>query len=80
MPVEHPDMGVFPYPGMPWKLSETPGRIRAASPLFGQHTRQVFQDLLGLSDEELLPLYDQWTIADEPHPDLPAPIIPSRRR
>ena len=24
-------------------------------------------------------LYDQWTIADEPHPDLPAPIIPSRR-
>ena len=79
VPVEHPDMGVFPYPGMPWKLSETPGRIRAASPLFGQHTRQVFQDLLGLSDEELLPLYDQWTIADEPHPDLPAPIIPSRR-
>ena len=79
VPVEHPDMGVFPYPGMPWKLSETPGRIRAASPLFGQHTRQVFQDLLGLSDEELLPLYDQWTIADEPHPDLPAPIIPTRR-
>ena len=48
VPVEHPDMGVFPYPGMPWKLSETPGQIRAASPLFGQHTRQIFQDLLGL--------------------------------
>ena len=79
VPIEHPDMGVFPYPGMPWKLSQTPGQIRAASPLFGQHTRQVFQDLLGLSDEELSPLYEQWTIADEPHPDLPGPIIPTRR-
>ena len=25
IPMEHPEMGVFPYPGMPWKLSETPG-------------------------------------------------------
>ena len=79
IPIEHPDMGVFPYPGMPWKLSETPGQVRAASPLFGQHTRQIFQDLLGLDEEELRPLYEGWTIADEPHPDLPGPIIPSRR-
>ena len=79
VPIEHPDMGVFPYPGMPWKLSETPGQIRAASPLFGQHTRQVFQDILGLDEDDLRPLYDQWTIADEPHPDLPGPIIPTRR-
>ena len=79
VPIEHPDMGVFPYPGMPWKLSKTPGQIRAASPLFGQHTRQIFQDLLGLSDDDLRPLYEGWTIADEPHPDLPGPITPSRR-
>ena len=78
IPIEHPDMGVFPYPGMPWKLSETPGQVRAASPLFGQHTRLVFRDLLGLGEEDLKPLYEEWTIADDPHPDLPAPITPPR--
>ena len=39
VPIEHPDMGVFPYPGMPWKLSKTPGVVRTASPLFGEHNR-----------------------------------------
>ena len=74
VPAEHPDMGIFPYPGM----SKTPGQIRAASPLFGRHTRQVFQELIGLSEEELRPVYEQWTIFDEPHRDLPAPISPPR--
>ena len=53
IPIEHPDMGVFPYPGMPWKLSETPGQVRSGSPLFGQHTRLVLRDLLGLGEDEL---------------------------
>lgn len=78
IPMEHPEMGVFPYPGMPWKLSETPGIVRTASPLYGEHNGLVFRGLLKLSDEELAPLYAHRAIADEPSEDLPGPIRPPR--
>ncbi len=74
VPIEHPDMGVFPYPGMAWKLSETPGRVRRASPLFGEHNELVFGGLLGMEHEELAPLYARRAIADSPPDDLPAPV------
>lgn len=79
VPMEHPEMGVFPYPGMPWKLSETPGLVRTASPLYGEHNGLVFRGLLGLSDEELVPLYARRAIADEPSEDLPGPVRPPPR-
>ena len=78
VPMEHPEMGVFPYPGMPWKLSATPGIVRKASPLYGEHNSDVFRGLLGLGDDDLAPLYERRTIADEPSPDLPAPVRPQR--
>ena len=78
VPIEHPDMGVFPYPGMPWKLSETPGLVRTASPLYGEHNGLVFQGLLGLTDDELAPLYERRAVADEPSEDLPGPIRPPK--
>ncbi|MEE9285788.1 MAG: CoA transferase [Dehalococcoidia bacterium] len=74
VPVAHREMGVFPYPGMPWKLSATPGAVRRASPCFGEHNRLVFQDLLRLTDEDLAPLYAQRIIADEPPADLRGPV------
>ncbi len=80
IPMEHPEVGVFPYPGMPWKLPETPGVVRAASPLYGEHNSDVFRGLLGLSGEELAPLYVRRTIADHPSPDLPAPVRPQRAK
>ncbi len=74
VPIEHPDMGVFPYPGMPWKLSETPGLVRSASPLFGEHNEAAFRGLLGMTDTELARLYARRAIADEPPDDLPGPV------
>ena len=73
-PMEHPEMGVFPYPGMPWKLSETPGTVRKASPMYGEHNAAVFRGLLDLGDDELGPMYERRVIADEPSSDLPAPV------
>ena len=73
-PMEHPEMGVFPYPGMPWKLSVTPGIVRKASPLYGEHNSDVFRGLLGLGGEDLQPIYERRVIADQPSPDLPAPV------
>ncbi len=78
VPIEHPEMGVFPYPGMPWKLSETPGLIRSASPLYGEHNGLALQGLLGMMEEELAPLYARRAVADEPSEDLPGPIWPMR--
>ncbi len=74
VPVEHPEMGVFQYPGMPWRLSETPGSVRMASPCFGQHNRLILQDLLEMTDEELADLYEDRVIADDPPEDLPGPL------
>ncbi len=78
IPIEHPEMGVLPNPGMPWILSQTPGQVRMASPLFAEHNRLVFQGLLGKSDEELAPLFEHRTIADAPPEDHPYPMRPRR--
>ncbi|HZU75999.1 MAG TPA: CoA transferase, partial [Dehalococcoidia bacterium] len=55
-PVAHPEIGVFPYPGAPVKLSETPGSIRMPAPLFAEHNDVVYRNLAGLCDEQLAEL------------------------
>jgi crotonobetainyl-CoA:carnitine CoA-transferase CaiB-like acyl-CoA transferase len=44
---EHPAFGPTKVVGLPVRLSETPGSIRAPAPEFGQHTEQLLTDLLG---------------------------------
>jgi len=73
VPVVHREMGVFPYPGMPWKLSATPGTVRMASPCFGEHNELVFKGLLDLTGEELEELYRARVIAGAPPDDLEGP-------
>ena len=36
-----------------WKLSETPARIRKAGPLLGEDNHDVFENLLGMTKEEV---------------------------
>ena len=50
--VDHPVLGTEPLYGIPYKLSETPGRIRRHAPLMGEDNHYVFGELLGLSLEE----------------------------
>ncbi len=49
----HHPFGTETVYGIHWKLSGTPGRIRRAAPLLGQENAWVFQDLLGVPEEEL---------------------------
>ncbi len=51
--VVHPKLGEILLPGFHIKLSETPGDISRPAPLLGQHNREVYSRLLGLSEEEL---------------------------
>ena len=51
--VEHNTTGTVQIPGIPIKLSETPGQIDAPAPNLGEHTSEVLTDLLGLGAEEI---------------------------
>jgi formyl-CoA transferase len=35
------------------RLSRTPGRVRTAGPALGEHNREVWQGVLGLTDDEI---------------------------
>jgi crotonobetainyl-CoA:carnitine CoA-transferase CaiB-like acyl-CoA transferase len=50
---EHPTLGPLQIPGIPVKLSATPGAVRKAPPLVGEDTDEVYRDVLGLSDEQI---------------------------
>ncbi|MBI4641538.1 MAG: CoA transferase [Candidatus Tectomicrobia bacterium] len=54
--VDHPHAGAFFYPGAPFIMSETPWGIRRPAPMLGQHNREVFIDLLGLKESDLVKL------------------------
>ena len=51
--VEHDTTGTVQVPGIPIKLSETPGQIDAPAPNLGEHTSEVLTGLLKLTAEEV---------------------------
>ena len=56
--LNHPSLGVLKTLGLPVKLSGTPGQIRSAPPMLGEHTRRVLRKDLGLDDREIDRLAD----------------------
>ena len=53
---DHPVIGPLTYDGPAYLLSETRAGPNKPAPLLGQHTEQVFRELLGYSEEELAEL------------------------
>ena len=49
----YPGVGTVPLPGIPAKLSETPGKIETRAPRLGEHNEAVCGQLLEFSSEEL---------------------------
>ena len=60
--IEHPVLGRRPHEMPPPKLSKSPGWVRSGAPLLGEHNQYVYQDLLGLSDEEFAELIGDFVI------------------
>ncbi|CAN5421111.1 CaiB/BaiF CoA-transferase family protein [soil metagenome] len=60
--LDHPVMGPSVYDGIPYRLSRTPGRLRSAAPLLGEHTRDVCMNLLGLDPEIYTELAQQGVV------------------
>lgn len=64
--IEHPDTGVLPYPGFPWRFSTTKPAIRTAAPRFAEANDYVFGKLLGLDRAKIEALYAEGVTAREP--------------
>ncbi|EGO62715.1 CaiB/BaiF CoA transferase family protein [Acetonema longum] len=50
--VEHPVAGKLKMPGVPVKLSLTPGKVETPAPLLGQHAVEILHELFGWSEEK----------------------------
>lgn len=49
----HKKIGPVPVPGVPFKLSESPGAVERLGPDLGEHNDDIFRGLLNLSDAEV---------------------------
>ncbi|MEZ4521114.1 MAG: CoA transferase [Thermomicrobiales bacterium] len=52
----HPTAGSVKLTGIPFELSRTPAKLRTAPPTLGQHTNDVLESVLGLSEGEIADL------------------------
>lgn len=59
MEIDHPISGKLKVPGIPIKLSDTPGEIRMTSPLLGQHTDEILKELLNYDDKKIAELKNE---------------------
>jgi crotonobetainyl-CoA:carnitine CoA-transferase CaiB-like acyl-CoA transferase len=64
------DTGTYLYPGAPYKMSETPSKIRRGPVRLGEDNEYVYQELLGYSAEEYAVLEEEGHIGMDYHPDV----------
>lgn len=57
--VDDPDYGRVTVPGIPVKLSKTPGKVTRLAPQLGQHTEEVLMEVLGYSWDDIGKLREQ---------------------
>ena len=73
--IDHPDTGVYPYPGFMWRFSRTAPSVRSHAPRFAEANQYVFGDLLGLDAEAIERLYAEGVTAHEPAVATPPFVI-----
>jgi CoA:oxalate CoA-transferase len=56
--VEHPIAGKLKMPGVPVKLSATPGAVENPAPLLGEHTAEILKEFLGWDEQKTAAFFD----------------------
>jgi crotonobetainyl-CoA:carnitine CoA-transferase CaiB-like acyl-CoA transferase len=51
--IENPEAGSLLQPSGPFKMSETPWKVRRPAPSLGQHTEEVLTQDLGLAADDV---------------------------
>jgi len=51
--LNQPDLGKIKIAGSPFKLSETPGKVRTHAPSLGEHTEEILKNLLNYSENKI---------------------------
>lgn len=59
--IDHPQTGKATYPGVPFRMGETPAAPRRPAPLLGQHNAEVMGDL-GYAKEDLVRMREMGVI------------------
>lgn len=57
--IDHPVIGKMKVNGNPVKLMETMPEIRIPAPTLGQHNKDIFEEMLGMTEEEIKALADK---------------------
>lgn len=55
----HADCGTHLYPGLPFKMSNTPNRLRRPPVRLGEHNEYVYKEVIGITDDEYQALKDK---------------------
>ena len=69
--LDHPMLGPWKFQNAPFQLSKSPPAVSEPPPMIGEHNRQVFEELLGLSHDELQEAYQDGTFWPSEKPLYP---------
>ena len=75
--LDHPETGHTAYDGIPYKLSDTPGRLSRPAPCIGEHTEYVCSEILGMSRGEIDLLLAENVLEMNTSPAAGPPDVPS---
>ena len=69
--LEHPMLGKWKFQNAPFKLSKSPAEVYRPPPMIGQHNKEIMEDLLGISHQELQQGYEDGTLWPQDMPQFP---------
>ena len=59
---DDPEGGRIKHVGIPFRLSDTPGKVKGTAPETGQHTRDILADMLNYTKEDIDKLIERHVV------------------
>ncbi len=73
--LEHPTLGEWPLQEAPFKMSDTPPFNVRTAPLIGEHNKEIFEGLLGVTHQELVDGFHDGTFWPIDYDRTPYPYL-----